>query len=145
MWIASAYAQEAAQQAGGGTDIVQQLMPLVLIFVVFYFLLIRPQQKKVKEHQGMLDNLRRGDKVVTSGGIVGKIVKLGADGDRDIEIEIAENVRIKVMKSAIAELLTKPEPAGKDGDGKAAENDNKDGGGSMLGKLLNAAKEEEKK
>jgi preprotein translocase subunit YajC len=144
MWITSAYAQEAAQQAGGGADIVQQLMPLVLIFVVFYFLLIRPQQKKVKEHQGMLDNLRRGDKVVTSGGIVGKIVKLGADGDRDIEVEIADNVRIKVMKSAIAELLSKPEPAGKDGDSKA-ENDNKDGGGSMLGKLLNAAKEEEKK
>jgi preprotein translocase subunit YajC len=144
MWITSAYAQEAAQQAGGGADIVQQMMPLVLIFVVFYFLLIRPQQKKTKDHLTMLSNLRRGDKVVTSGGIIGKIVKLGAEGDRDIEIEVAENVRIKVMKNSVAELLTKPEPTAKDADGKA-ENDNKNAGGSMLGKLLGGAKEEEKK
>ena len=78
---------------------IAQFVPLILIFVVFYFLLIRPQQKKAKEHQSYLSNLKKGDKVVTGGGIHGQIAGLS---DTVVTLEIAENVRIKVNRSAIA-------------------------------------------
>jgi preprotein translocase subunit YajC len=108
MFISTAYAQAAAGAPGGGMESLMSLAPLVLIFVVFYFLLIRPQQKKLKEHKAMLDALRRGDKVVTGGGIVGTIVKVADD---EATVEIAENVRVRVLRSTITTVLAKTEPA----------------------------------
>ena len=87
---------------------IGQFIPLILIFVIFYFFLIRPQQKKVKEHKVMVENLKRGDKIVTSGGITG-IVERVLDNDK-IEIEIAENIKVEVLKSTgIQGLLNNPE------------------------------------
>ena len=90
---------------GSGTDFMA-FLPLVLIFVVFYFLLIRPQQKKMKEHTQMLNNLRKGDKVVTNGGLIGTVHKV--TGDQEISLEIAENVRVRVVRSMISQILTVP-------------------------------------
>src|SRR3546814_16961323 len=91
---------EAFAQAGGGTtDMLTSLLPLVLIFVVFYFLLIRPQQKKMKEHKAMIEAVRRGDGVTTSGGIIGKIAKVQADGV--IPLETADGVTVKGVKGTI--------------------------------------------
>jgi len=94
-----------AQGAGGGFGELGGLLPLVLIFVVFYFLLIRPQQKKAKEHREMLGNLRRGDKVVTNGGLVGTISRV--PNDSELIVEIADNVKVRVMRGMIAESLSK--------------------------------------
>jgi len=85
-----------------------QFIPLILIFVIFYFLLIRPQQKRIKEHKSMVDALTRGDSVVTAGGFIGKIVRVLEDDKA--EIEIAENVTVKVVKSTITQVLSKTEP-----------------------------------
>ena len=84
-----------------------QFVPLILIFVIFYFFLIRPQQKKVKEHKLMVTALKRGDEVITSGGIVGIIERVHEDDK--IDLSIAENVTVKVVKSTIQNLLTKPD------------------------------------
>ena len=84
-------------------------LPLILIFGIMYFLLIRPQQKKLKDHQAMVAALRRGDQVVTQGGIIGKVSKVKDDGE--IELEIAENVKVRVVRSTIATVLSKTEPA----------------------------------
>ncbi|MBV8777449.1 MAG: preprotein translocase subunit YajC [Alphaproteobacteria bacterium] len=108
MLISTAY----AQGAGGGMfdqSALIQFLPLVLIFVVFYFLLIRPQQQKQKTHRTMLDALRRGDRVVTGGGIIGTVNRVtGAD---EVEIDIAQNVRVRVLRSTISSVLAKPDPA----------------------------------
>jgi len=106
---------------GGGFDFVQ-LAPLALIFVVFYFLIIRPQQKKVKDHKSMVDALRRGDKVVTSGGIVGTVAKVL--NEREITLEIADGVRVRAMRSMIAEVMARTEPAGDKKEEKAPKSDN---------------------
>ncbi len=122
MFISPAYAQVSVG-GGGGFDIMT-LLPLVLIFVVFYFLLIRPQQKKVKEHRSMLGELKRGDKIVTNGGIVGQIRKVVSENELDIEI--ADGVRVRVVRSMISSLYARGDGDG-DGDddkGKAA-NENK--------------------
>ena len=86
-----------------------QFIPLILIFAIMYFLLIRPQQKKVKEHQAMVEALRRGDQVVTQGGLIGKVSKVKEDNE--IEVELAEGVKVRVVKSTVAQVLTKTEPA----------------------------------
>lgn len=117
MFVSTAYAQTAAP-AAGGADMIVQFLPLILIFVVFYFLLIRPQQKKMKEHKGMLESIRRGDRVVTGGGIIGTITKVGPDDE--LQVEIAENVRVRVMRSTVNLVLSKSEPA-KSADDKADE------------------------
>ena len=88
---------------------IAQFLPLILIFAIMYFLLIRPQQKKVKEHQAMVEALRRGDQVVTQGGVIGKVVKVKDDGE--IEVEISEGVKVRVVKATIAQVLSKTEPA----------------------------------
>jgi preprotein translocase subunit YajC len=106
MLISTAYAQTGGD---GGSSMLIQLAPLVLIFVVFYFLIIRPQQKKVKDHKSMVDSLRRGDRVVTTGGIIGTVTKV--TGDREIGLEIAEGVRVRAMRGMIAEVLAKTEPS----------------------------------
>jgi preprotein translocase subunit YajC len=107
MFVSPAFAQAAGEPSGGA--MFAQFLPIILIFVIFYFLLIRPQQKKLKEHRAMIDALRRGDQVVTSGGIVGKVSKVQEDGM--IEVEIADGVKVKVVKHTISNLLNKTEPA----------------------------------
>jgi len=84
-----------------------QFVPLILIFVIFYFFLIRPQQKKIKEHKLMVANLKRGDEVITSGGIVGRIDKI-LDGDK-VDLSVSENVTVQVVRSTIQSLASKPE------------------------------------
>ncbi len=86
-----------------------QFVPLILIFGIMYFLLIRPQQQKMKAHQAMVAALRRGDQVVTQGGIIGKVSKVKDDGE--IEVEIADGVKIRVVQSTIAQVINKTEPA----------------------------------
>jgi len=87
----------------------QSLVPLILIFGIMYFLLIRPQQKKLKEHQTMVEALRRGDQIITQGGIMGKVVKV-KDNSNEIEVEIAAGVNVRVIRSTIATVVTKTEP-----------------------------------
>ena len=102
MLISPAYAQ-----AGGLFDsqsAMIQFLPLVLIFVVFYFLLIRPQQQKQKTHRNMLDTLRRGDRVVTGGGILGTVQRV-RDGSNEIEVEIAPNIRVTVLRETITSVV----------------------------------------
>ncbi len=105
MWnpfaILPAHAQDAA---GGAGAMVMQLAPLLLIFVVFYFLLIRPQQKKMKEHRDMLGTLKRNDRIVTAGGIVGTITKV-KEGSDEVEVEIAPNVRVNVVRGTISSVV----------------------------------------
>ncbi len=106
MFITPAY----AQAAGAGTgDMLTGFLPLILIGVVFYFLLIRPQQKRAKEHQEMVGALRRGDQVVTQGGIVGKVAKVV--DDEEVDVEIADGVKVRVLRGTIAAVRGKTEPA----------------------------------
>jgi len=98
-----------AQAAGGGTEAFMSFVPFILIVVIMYFLLIRPQQKRAKEHKAMVEALRRGDQVLTQGGIIGKVSKVKEDGE--IEVEIAEGVRVRVMRATIAQVMSKSEPA----------------------------------
>ncbi|QFS82710.1 preprotein translocase subunit YajC [Roseivivax sp. THAF40] len=86
-----------------------QFVPLILIFAIMYFLLIRPQQKKMKEHQKMVENLRRGDQVVTQGGLIGKVVKV-KEGN-ELEVELSEGVKVRVVQNTIAQVISKTEPA----------------------------------
>jgi len=117
MLISPAFAQAAGQSA---TSSFVQFVPLLLIFVVFYFLLIRPQQKKMKEHKAMLDAVRRGDRIVTNGGIVGLVTK--APEGRELTVEIADNVRVQVMRDMIASVISKTEPvAAEKADSKAED------------------------
>ncbi len=105
MFTTPAYAQSAPSVFGGG---LEALLPLVLIFVVFYFLLIRPQQKKMKQHKDMLGSIRRGDRIVTGGGIIGTVTKVVDDGE--VAVEIAEGVRVRVQRGLISGVLLKTEP-----------------------------------
>ena len=107
MFVTPAYAQ-AAGGATAGFDLFS-LLPLILIFVVFWFLLIRPQQKKMKQHREMIAAVRRGDRVLTAGGIIGTVTKV--QGDSELQVEIAEGVRVKVARATISEVLAKTEPA----------------------------------
>ena len=86
-----------------------QFVPLILIFAIMYFLLIRPQQKKLKDHQKMVEGLRRGDQVVTQGGLIGKVTKV--KDDNEIEVELSEGVKVRVVQSTIANVINKTEPA----------------------------------
>jgi preprotein translocase subunit YajC len=112
MLISTALAQDTGGGGGGtggGPDLLTSLLPLVLIFVVFYFLMIRPQQKKMKEHRGMVANLRRGDRVVTGGGLVGVVTRVISDSE--VQVEIADGVRVRVLRHTITSVLGKGEPA----------------------------------
>ena len=106
--ITPALAQTAAP-AGGGGDIILQLVPFILIFVIMWFLIIRPQQRRVREHQEMVKNVRRGDTVVTTGGIVGKVTKAAEDAP-ELEVEIADGVRVRLVRAMISEVRAKGEP-----------------------------------
>ena len=106
---------------------MEQLLPLVLIFVVFWFLLIRPQQKKAKAHREMIGNLRRGDRIVTNGGLIGTISRV--PNERELIVEVADNTKVRVMRGMIAETLAGDEPAGdgreREADGDSAKGDEK--------------------
>lgn len=119
MFIKEAYAQTAG--AGGG-DFLVSMLPLILIFVVFYFLLIRPQQQKMKAHRAMISAVKRGDKVLTAGGIFGTVTKV-EEGEDVVMVEIAKDVRVRVARSTISDLVNKPgqaKPANDTGAGSAA-------------------------
>ncbi len=108
MFVTPAYAQ-AAGEAGGAGFSLSSFMPLILIFVIFYFLLIRPQQKRAKLHKLTVENLRRGDQVLTAGGILAKVTKV--TDDDEIEAEISQGVKVKLIRSTISGVLSKTEPA----------------------------------
>jgi preprotein translocase subunit YajC len=112
MFISPAYAQ-ASPLGGEGLSF---LVPMVLVFVIMYFLILRPQQKRVKQHAEMVKNVRKGDSVITSGGLVGKVTKV-VDDDQ-IEIELAEGVRVRQMRQMVTDVRAKGEPV-KDDDGKS--------------------------
>jgi preprotein translocase subunit YajC len=86
-----------------------QFVPLILIFVIMYFLLIRPQQKKAKDHKAMVAALRRGDQIITSGGLIGKVIKV--KDDHEVEVELSEGVKVRVVRHTIAQVTSKTEPA----------------------------------
>jgi preprotein translocase subunit YajC len=115
MFITPAFAQAAG--AGDTNSMLMSLLPFALIFVIMYFLILRPQQKKLKDHADLVKNIRRGDSVVTSGGLIGKVTKVV--DDEQIEIEIADGVRIRQMRQMISGVRTKGEPA-KDSKDEAA-------------------------
>ena len=106
MLVTPAFAQ--ASPFGGDGGFWMQLLPFVLIFVIMYFLILRPQQKRAKEHQELVKNLRRGDTVITSGGLVGKVTKV-VDDDQ-IEVEISDGVKVRQMRSMVSEVRAKGEP-----------------------------------
>ena len=112
MWISPAFAQAAAPAGGGAGDFFVQLVPLFLIIGIMYFLVLRPQQQRMKALATMVANVRRGDTVVTGGGLVGKVTKV--IDDNEVQVEIAEGVRVRVIKSSIADVRAKGEPASSD-------------------------------
>ncbi len=118
MLISPAYAQAAG--GGGGADMLTSIAPLALIFVVFYFFLIRPQQQKAKQQRAMLEAIRRGDRVVTAGGVIGTVAKVVSN--EELLVDIADNVRVRVVRSTVSQVLAKTEPvAAKDGQDKTAK------------------------
>lgn len=125
-----------AQGAGGGDGGFMTLVPLVLIFVVFYFLLIRPQQKRAKQHKDMLTNIRRGDKIVTGGGIIGTVTRVVSDDE--LAVEIAEGIKIRVQRGLVSGVLSKTEPVA--GTTPPANSDQPAGGGSLMSKLFGGNK-----
>ncbi|KZD24476.1 preprotein translocase subunit YajC [Tardiphaga robiniae] len=119
MFITPAFAQAAA---GGDTNsMLMSLLPFALIFVIMYFLILRPQQKKVKDHAEMVKNVRRGDTIVTSGGLVGKVTKVV--DDEQVEFELAEGVRVRQLRTMISGVRTKGEPAKEKADKSEAKDD----------------------
>lgn len=128
MFISTAYAQTAGAGDGAfGMGGIMQLLPIVAIFIIFYFLLIRPQQRKAKEHKALLASVRRGDRIVTGGGILGLVTKVV--DEHHVQVEIAEGVRVKVLKSTIADIPSRTAPAQAAGarrDDKRSEEDDAD-------------------
>ena len=107
MFITPAFAQGTTSAFGDGS-LITSLLPFVLIFVIMYFLILRPQQKRVKTHQEMVKNVRRGDTVITNGGLVGRVTKV--IDDTEIEIELSDEIRVRQMRSMIADVRAKGEP-----------------------------------
>lgn len=100
MFISPAYAQTAAG-SGNGTAAFMQFLPLVFIFVIFYFLMIRPQQRRMKQHRAMIDAVKKGDSVVTAGGLMGKVTRVQ---DNEVEVEIAPTVKVRVVKGTLSSV-----------------------------------------
>jgi preprotein translocase subunit YajC len=113
MLISPAYAQAAG--SAGSAGFVQTLIFMVALFAIMYFLMIRPQQKRLKAHREMIAGLRRGDTVVTGGGLIGKVIRVTDD---ELQVELAENVRVKVVKGTIQDVRAKGEPVANDSDKK---------------------------
>jgi len=118
MFVTPAFAQTAGGTGSSATDLISLIVPFVLVFAIMYFLVIRPQRAKMKQHQEMVRNVRRGDTVITSGGIIGKISKVV--DEQEVQVEIAEGVRVRVARAMIQEVRAKGEPV-KEG-GAANEN-----------------------
>ena len=110
MFISTAFAQGSlfGGGAGGESNMLMSLLPFALIFVIMYFLILRPQQKRVKQHAELVKNVRRGDTVITNGGLIGKVTKV-IDDDQ-IEVEIADGVRIRHVRSMVSDVRAKGEP-----------------------------------
>jgi preprotein translocase subunit YajC len=108
MFATPAFAQTAAGGLGGPQDMLMQFLPLIGLVVLFYFLMIRPQQRRVKQHQLMITNIKRGDSVVLNDGMLGKVVRVE---DKEVGVEIAQGVTVKVVKSMIGEVRVRGEPA----------------------------------
>ena len=134
MWIDTAYALGGGAGGGGpgGGGFGQMIVVFGMIFAIMYFLMIRPQQKKMKTHTQMIGNLRRGDKIVTGGGVFGTVTKVL--NEAEVMVEIAEGVRIKISRGTISTLLTQRDPA--TGQAAPAGAPANDGGGGLLGKLM---------
>ncbi|WP_029057143.1 preprotein translocase subunit YajC [Stappia stellulata] len=107
MLITPAYAQGFG--GAGAPDLLMSVLPFILIFVIMYFLIIRPQRQRMKQHQEMVANLRRGDTIVTAGGMIGKIAKVVDDAE--VQVELAEGLKVRVVRSMITEVRSKSEPA----------------------------------
>ncbi len=97
-----------AQAGGGATDLLSSFFPIILLIIIFWFFIFRPQQKRAKAHQAMLGAVRRGDTIVTTGGLVGKVTKVTEDAD--LQVEIATGVKVKVVRNMISDVRSKPEP-----------------------------------
>ena len=121
-FIISAANAQAAAGSFGGFDIMS-ILPLILIFAVFYFFLIRPQQKKAQQQKDLLSTLRRGDRIVTNGGLIGVISKVVSD--QELQVEIAEGVRVRVARAMVANLLSKTEPVSDSPEGSSLTEDKK--------------------
>ncbi len=106
MFITPAYAQSSAS---GGDPLLSFLVPMLLMIVIFYFLMIRPQQQRAKQHQDMVSGVRRGDTVVTSGGFVGKVLRVPDNSD-EIEVELSDSMKVRVIKSTLMDVRAKGEP-----------------------------------
>ena len=106
-FIAPAFAQ-AAQAPSAGPDFFSSLVPFIIILPIMYFLVLRPQQQKTKDHALLIKNVRRGDTITTSGGLIGKVMK--ATEDSEVEVEIAANVRVRILRQMIVDVRTKGEP-----------------------------------
>lgn len=107
MFISKAYAASAIGGAGA-SGMLFQLFPILLMFAIFYFVVFRPQQQRVKEHKELINNVRRGDTVVTSGGIIGKVTKVV--DEHEVLVEIADNTRVRILKGTISDVRAKTEP-----------------------------------
>lgn len=138
MLISTALAQ-AADQAIPGGGMYTTILPLILIFVVFYFLIIRPQQRKQKQHREMLASIRRGDQIVTGGGIVGNVIRV--DRDENLQVEIAPEVRVRVLRSNVQDVLARPQPIG----GDANEDEDEDEEEKEKEKVKGASKVERRR
>ena len=113
MFITPALAQGGSLFGGGGDNMLVSLLPFVLIFVIMYFLILRPQQKRQKQHADMVKNVRRGDTVITSGGLVGKVTKV--IDDEKVEVEVSSDVRVVQMRAMLADVRAKGEPVKEEG------------------------------
>lgn len=110
MFVTPAYAQSAGGAGAGGTvELLTNLAPILILVIIFWFLIFRPQQKRLKETQQMLAGIQRGDTIVTTGGLVGKVTKSTPDNG-DLEVEIAQGVKVKVVRSMVSDVRSKPEP-----------------------------------
>lgn len=141
MFISIAHAQDAAggAAAADGGNLLLQFLPFILIFVVFYFLLIRPQQQKAKQHREMVASLRRHDRIITAGGIVGTVTK--TIDDEAVMVEIAEGVRVRIERAYVTRLLSRTDAGGSDSAGSgsgttSSGQDNAKQGGGLLGGFL---------
>ncbi|MEM1283906.1 MAG: preprotein translocase subunit YajC [Pseudomonadota bacterium] len=108
MLVTPAYAQAAG--AAGGGSLVMSILPFILIFVIMWFLIIRPQRQQMKRHKEMIANVRRNDTIVTSGGVIGKVTKVMDEASNEIEVQIADGVKIRVVRSMIQDVRVKAEP-----------------------------------
>jgi preprotein translocase subunit YajC len=108
VWITDAFAQTTGAATGGATDTLVQLVPIVAMIAIVYFVLWRPQQRRAKEQRELVQSARRGDIVVTTGGLIGKVTK--SVDDNEVEFEIAPNIKVRLARSGIAEVRAKGEP-----------------------------------